>query len=128
MINSSTKTTRSGTFVRRPPSLEDKRQFRGNMYKINSDQLGEIVQTLEQQCPEAISKVGAYASMHLVVCVNQFWIYNHQYIHGCVQVASKDEVEINIDKIQPRTFHYLNNLVKSNLPEKKRCVRALLVD
>lgn len=28
------------------------------MYKINSDQLGEIVQTLEQQCPEAISKVG----------------------------------------------------------------------
>lgn len=41
----------------RPPSLEDKRQFRGNMYKINSDQLGEIVQTLEQQCPEAIAKV-----------------------------------------------------------------------
>ena len=42
----------------RPPSLEDKRQLRGNMYKISSDQLGEIVQTLEQQCPEAISKVG----------------------------------------------------------------------
>lgn len=36
-----------------------------------------------------------------------------------MQVASKDEIEINIDKIQPRTFHYLNNLVKSNLPEKK---------
>ena len=41
----------------RPPSLEDKRQFRSNMYKITSDQLGEIVQTLEQQCPEALAKV-----------------------------------------------------------------------
>lgn len=35
------------------------------------------------------------------------------------QVASKDEIEIHIDKIQPRTFHYLNTLVKANLPEKK---------
>lgn len=43
------------------------------------------------------------------------------YLYACMkmQVASKDEIEINIDKIQPRTFHYLNNLVKSNLPEKK---------
>lgn len=43
-------------------------------------------------------------------------------------MASKDEIEINIDKIQPRTFHYLNNLVKSNLPEKKaRCVASHLL-
>jgi hypothetical protein len=73
-----------------PPSLEDKRQFRANMYKITSDQLGEIVQTLEQQCPEALAKVGG-----------------------------KDEIEINIDKIAPRTFHFLANLVKNSLPEKK---------
>jgi len=73
-----------------PPSLEDKRQFRANMYKITSDQLGEIVQTLEQQCAEALAKVGG-----------------------------KDEIEINIDKIAPRTFHFLANLVKNSLPEKK---------
>lgn len=73
-----------------PPSLEDKRQFRANMYKITSDQLGEIVQTLEQQCQEALAKVGG-----------------------------KDEIEINIDKIAPRTFHFLANLVKNSLPEKK---------
>ncbi|TFJ88324.1 hypothetical protein NSK_000673 [Nannochloropsis salina CCMP1776] len=73
-----------------PPSLEDKRQFRENMYRITSDQLGEIVQTLEQQCPEAIAKVG-----------------------------NQDEIEINIDKVAPRTFHFLANLIKSSLPDKK---------
>lgn len=38
---------------------------------------------------------------------------------GPGQGGGKDEIEINIDKIAPRTFHFLANLVKNSLPEKK---------
>lgn len=35
------------------------------------------------------------------------------------QVTSKDEMEINIDKITPQTFHYLADYVRRKLPDKK---------
>ena len=37
--------------------MEDKRQFRANMYRIMSDELGEIIKLLEERSPEALDKV-----------------------------------------------------------------------
>ena len=60
----------------RVPTLEEKTRLSHNIYKIKSEELGELVQKLEVRCPQAIDKQQA-----------------------------EDEIEINIDAIEPRTFH-----------------------
>jgi hypothetical protein len=45
----------------RPPSLDDKRLFRSNLYKVSSDDLGEVVKVLEDRATEAIDKVHHHA-------------------------------------------------------------------
>jgi hypothetical protein len=36
------------------------------------------------------------------------------------QANSKDEIEINIDRIEPRTFYYLAEVIKKKIPEKEK--------
>lgn len=36
-----------------------------------------------------------------------------------VQMTGKDEIEINIDKIAPQTFHLLSDLIRRKIPDKK---------
>mmetsp|Transcript_7545 Transcript_7545/g.15869 ORF Transcript_7545/g.15869 Transcript_7545/m.15869 type:complete len:217 (-) Transcript_7545:745-1395(-) len=72
----------------RPPSLEEKTKFAHNIYKIKSEELGEVVTKLDQSCPHALDKK-----------------------------PEKDEIEINIDSIDPRTFHTVDRMVKEYLPE-----------
>ena len=79
----------------RPPSLEEKTKFAHNIYKIKSEELGEVVTKLDQSCPHALDKK-----------------------------PEKDEIEINIDQIDPRTFHDLDRYVRQCLsqsnPKKKK--------
>lgn len=42
---------------RPPPSLEEKTQFSRNLYVISSEQLGKLVQLLDQRCDTAMDKV-----------------------------------------------------------------------
>ena len=50
---------------------------------IKSEELGEVVTKLDQSCPEALDK----------------------------KTDGRDELEINIDAIDSRTFHVLDRLV-----------------
>eukprot|EP00616_Rhizochromulina_sp_CCMP1243_P010011 CAMPEP_0118971006 /NCGR_PEP_ID=MMETSP1173-20130426/7771_1 /TAXON_ID=1034831 /ORGANISM="Rhizochromulina marina cf, Strain CCMP1243" /LENGTH=217 /DNA_ID=CAMNT_0006920431 /DNA_START=30 /DNA_END=683 /DNA_ORIENTATION=+ len=71
-----------------PPTLDEKTKFAHNIYRIKSEELGEVVIKLDQSCPSALDKK-----------------------------PDKDEIEINIDNIEPRTFHLLDKMVKDFLPE-----------
>jgi len=70
-----------------PPTLEEKTLFSQNIYKINSEQLGRVVQLLDAGCPKAIEKTSA------------------------------DEIEINIDAIDTKTFRELERFVRECLPQ-----------
>ena len=77
------------------PSLEEKTKFSHNIYRIKQEELGVLVEKLDAKCPEAIDKSTA-----------------------------DDEIEINIDAIDPRTFHDLDRYVRQCLaqsnPKKKK--------
>ena len=75
----------------RVPTLEEKTRLSHNIYKIKSEELGELVQKLEVRCPQAIDKQQA-----------------------------EDEIEINIDAIEPRTFHEIDRFVTGCLPANKQ--------
>jgi len=68
------------------PSLEEKTKFSHNIYRIKQEELGVLVEKLDAKCPDAIDKS-----------------------------TSEDEIEINIDAIDPRTFHDLDRYVRSCL-------------
>lgn len=73
----------------RTPTLEEQTQFAHNIYMIKSEELGEVVTKLDQSCPAALDK----------------------------KAEGKDELEINIDAIDNRTFHVLDRLIKGYLPD-----------
>jgi len=77
------------------PSLEEKTKFSHMIYKIKQEELGQLVEKLEDRCPEAIDKT-----------------------------PNDDELEINIDAIDPKTFRELDKFVKAcivnNQPKKKK--------
>mmetsp|Transcript_1305 Transcript_1305/g.3920 ORF Transcript_1305/g.3920 Transcript_1305/m.3920 type:complete len:207 (+) Transcript_1305:229-849(+) len=81
------------------PSLEEKTKFSHNIYRIKQDELGVLVEKLDAKCPDAIDKSTA-----------------------------DDEIEINIDAIDPRTFHDLDRYVRQCLaqsnPKKKKAGAA----
>ena len=39
------------------PTLEEKKNFAHNIYKVKSEELGEVVTKLDQCCPSALDKV-----------------------------------------------------------------------
>jgi len=80
----------------RPPTLEEQTQFAHNIYMIKSEELGEVVTKLDQSCPGALDK----------------------------KADGRDELEINIDAIDHRTFHVLDRLVKSFLPDVVKKAKA----
>lgn len=72
----------------RAPSLEEKTKFAHNIYKIKSEELGEVVMKMDQICSHALE-----------------------------QKPDQDEIEINIDAIEPHCFHELDRMVKEFLPD-----------
>lgn len=72
----------------RPPSLDEKTQFAGNIFKIGGDALGTVMQLIDVRCPVAIER----------------------NING-----AEDELEINVDALDPRTFHELDAFVREKV-------------
>lgn len=64
------------------PTLEEKRAFAKNLYKISKEQLGKVIVDLDVTCPESITKNSA-----------------------------EDQVEINVDNISPESFVSVNAFV-----------------
>jgi len=81
------------------PSHEDKIRFSHNIYKIKQEELGQLVEKLEEKCSEAMDKS-----------------------------TNDDEIEINIDAIDPKTFHELDRFVRQCIalaqPKKKKKTAA----
>ena len=73
----------------RQPTLDEQTQFAHNIYMIKSEELGEVITKLDESCPTALDK----------------------------KQPDKDELEINIDGIDPRTFHLLDRLIRGFLPD-----------
>jgi hypothetical protein len=69
------------------PTLEEKSKFAQNIYKLESDPLGKMVMMLDADCDVAIDK------------------------------SDPDEIEINIDQIDPVTFRKLEVYVKKEIED-----------
>jgi hypothetical protein len=67
------------------PTLEEKRAFAKNLYKISKEDLGKVVVELDTKCPSALTKN-----------------------------AVEDEVEINVDLISPQLFYEVSEFVKNS--------------
>ena len=69
------------------PTLEEKSKFAQNIYKLESDPLGKMVMMLDADCDVAIDK------------------------------SDPDEIEINIDQIDPVTFRKLEVYVQKEIED-----------
>ena len=74
----------------RPPTLLDKKMLSQNIYNISSEDLGRVVQLLDQRCDAAIKKI------------------------------DPEDIEIDIDAIDNATFWAVDGFVKDSLPGAKR--------
>ena len=72
------------------PTLEERTAFSHNMWRIRQEELGVLVDKLARLCPAAMEE------------------------------ENKDEIEIDIDKIDARTFRELDNYVNECLAGKPR--------
>ena len=72
------------------PTIAEKTQFSQNIYKIDSVQLGRVVELLDEKCEAAIDK------------------------------TNPNEIEINIDAIDAKTFDMLDQYVRECLGETKK--------
>lgn len=72
----------------KPPTLEDKTQFAGNIFKIGGDALGYVMQVIDLRCPQAIERGNG---------------------------GAEDELEINVDSLDSRTFAELDRFIQDKL-------------
>ena len=77
------------------PSLDEKTRFAHAIYKIKPEELGTLVEKLDERCPEAIDKV-------------RLAVRTPSSNHIPSQSANEEEIEINVDAIDPKTFHELD--------------------
>lgn len=78
----------------RQPTLADKKGFSQNIYLISSEDLGKLVQILDSRCDACISKI------------------------------DPDDIEIDIDSIDPVTFWVVDQFVRDCITAKKRMKKA----
>ena len=76
--------------VDRLPDVAEKTRFSHAIYRMTQEELGVLVEKLNRLCPDAIDK-----------------IYDEL-----------DEIDVNIDKIDVRTFRELNRYVNECLAKK----------
>ena len=81
----------AGTPVKQP-TFKEKMDFSENMYKITPQQLGRVVQIIEEKDAGVVKK----------------------------NKGANDEIMISIDEISAEVFHELNTYVVACLPSKKR--------
>ncbi len=77
----------------RPPTLVDKKMFSQNIYNITSEDLGKVVQILDQRC------------------------------ESCIKKIDPEDLEIDIDSIDPATFWMVDAFVRDCLPGGRRNVK-----
>ncbi len=67
-----------------PPTLDEKKSFAKLLYKLTKEDLGKVIIELDQICPQSITKNSA-----------------------------EDQVEVNVDNIEPEAFQKVMQYVKS---------------
>lgn len=65
------------------PTLEEKRVFAKSLYAITKEGLGEVIISLDNECPKAI-----------------------------IRNSAEDQLEINVDEIDPEAFQKVSAIVK----------------
>lgn len=80
--------------VARPPTLVDKKMFSQNIYNISAEDLGKVVQILDQRC------------------------------ESCIKKIDPEELEIDIDSIDAASFWVVDALTKDCLPGGKKQSKA----
>ena len=74
----------------RPPTLVDKKMFAQNLYNISSEDLGKVVQLLDQRC------------------------------EACIKKIDPEDIEIEIDAIDHASFWVAEEFVRNCLPGGKK--------
>ena len=74
----------------RPPTLVDKKMFAQNLYNISSEDLGKVVQILDQRC------------------------------ESCIKKVDPEDIEIDIDTIDATSFWVADGFVRDCLPGGKK--------
>ncbi|GMH77615.1 hypothetical protein TrRE_jg9764 [Triparma retinervis] len=91
------------------PSLEVRKGFSGNLFKITGDELGHVVTVLDQRCPGALTSVGGEDG-------------EGTKGRGGRGGGDKDEepnVEIVIDQIEEEVFWELKEFVDNKIERRK---------
>ena len=70
------------------PSMQEKTKFSTNLFSIASDELGKVVTILDEKC------------------------------EICIDKTDPDEIEINIDAIDPKVFREVETFVKQCISSK----------
>ena len=71
----------------RPPTFKEKMDFGEKVYRITPQQLGRVVQVLDEKCPD------------------------------CIDKSISDELAISIDEIRAEVFHELHKYIQTCLPD-----------
>lgn len=109
------------------PNLESKAKFASNLFRLNGDELGHILQVLDLRAPNAIEVVGGQplimASGSTGQSISQQQQASEQVNMGIGvpgQVHSGDEMEINVDAIDTKTFLELDRFIRDKLYVKEK--------
>lgn len=95
-----------------PPSLEAKTKFGSNLFRLTGVQLGHVLQLLDLRCPRALERpVNANDVMNNAS--------NGNGGDGVSNIGG-EEVEINVDAMDLRTFYELDSYVKERISKSRR--------
>ena len=102
-----------------PPSLEAKTKFGSNLFRLSGVQLGHVLQVLDLRCPRALERPVSANSNEPNSTTNGFPPSNN----------NGEEVEINVDAMDLRTFYELDAYVKDRISKsRKKNINTSAVD
>ena len=76
--------------VMKAPSLDEKKKLAGAMHELTKEQLGHLITMINEKCPHCIE-----------------------------QVDAADEIDVNLDLIDSKTFSEISKHIRSVLPSSK---------
>jgi hypothetical protein len=88
-----------------PPSLDARTKFASNLFRLNGEELGYVLQIIDLRCPHAVENIRP--SME-EPAVDEDGVDN-------VKKEKDIEAEINVDAIDPKTFSELDRYMKEKL-------------
>jgi hypothetical protein len=85
-----------------PPSLDVRTKFASNLFRLNGEELGYVLQMIDLRCPHAVESIRPSRE--------------EPEDYGDDVKREKDvEAEINVDAIDPKTFAELDRYIKERL-------------